>query len=71
MSTFAYWITPKGEILQPDIRHIGMIISNPKKFGETDKTIEKVYDKHNEPISGTIEGKAREEVCSGKERRIK
>lgn len=62
MSVYAYWITPKGEILKPDIRHIGAVIKNPRKFGETDKTIQDTYNKHGEEISDTIEGKAREEI---------
>jgi hypothetical protein len=64
MSSYAYWITPKGEILKPDIRHIGAIIRNPRKFGETDRTINATYEKHGEKISATIEGKAREEVMT-------
>ncbi len=62
MSTFAYWINLKGKILKPDTRHIGAIVSKPSLYGETDKTVKATYEKHGEPISSTVEGKAREEI---------
>jgi len=39
MNDGAFWVFPKGDIINPDIRHIGVIINNPQKFGETDTTI--------------------------------
>lgn len=58
----AYWISPKGEVLQVGgtKTHIRIVIDNPKKFGETKERIEKDYKKHKESI--TWEGKAREEI---------
>lgn len=58
----AFWITPKGEILNPDIRHIGMILKHPRKFGETKQTLKDTYDRYEEPMSPTYEGTAREVV---------
>jgi len=64
MSTYAYWIDPRGNIMKPDIRHIGTILAKPSLFGETDKTIKMTYYKYNEPVSSTLEGNAREEIMT-------
>jgi len=57
--TTAFFISPRGEILQAS-NHIQMIIRNPQKFGLTIEYIKSVYDKYNEKL-GT-EGRAREEI---------
>ena len=63
MSENAYWVDPvSGKIHKPKSRHIATVIKHPTKFGETDSTIERTFKKHNEPISTSAEGKAREEV---------
>lgn len=56
----AYWISPKGEIIDVKIKHINTIISNPEKFGFTIEFIEYVYNYYNERIGQ--EGKAREQL---------
>jgi len=61
MNKRAFWINPKGKVfeLKSGI-HIGYIIKNPTKFGETKKTLQDTYDKYNENMPH--EGKAREEI---------
>ncbi len=56
----AYWITPEGEVVEVERKHINKIIGNPELFGLTFEKIKKVYDKYNEPLG--LEGKAREEI---------
>lgn len=58
----AYWIDSSGNIIAPEIRHIGSVIKHPEFFGETIQSIKDTFSKHNEPITPTIEGKAREEI---------
>lgn len=58
----AYWLSPKNKIIKPKMFHIGTVIDHPEKFGETDRSVESTYLKYDEPISPTIEGKAREEI---------
>ena len=58
----AYWIVPTGEILQPSAFHIQTVVKFPKKFGETDKTIQDTFDKHGENPQSNMEGKARDEI---------
>ena len=58
----AYWIKPSGEMVKPSPRHIGAILEDPKEFGETEESIKEIYDRHNEPLSATAEGHAREEL---------
>jgi len=62
MSAYAYWITPKGKIISPESRHIISVVKYPKKFGETDKTIDDTFNKYGEQKLSDIEGEAREEV---------
>ena len=62
MENMAYWINPRGKVMEPAMYHIGSIISNPSKFGETKETIKDTFDKHNEPISKSSEGNARNEI---------
>lgn len=60
MISAAYWISPKGAIIEVDGKHISMVISNPKKFGLSKESIKAIYDKYNEPVG--LEGKAREYI---------
>lgn len=62
MSNTAYWISPKGDILEPTGYHIGAVITNPKKFGETTQTIKDTFEKYGEPVSKTSEGQSRNEI---------
>jgi hypothetical protein len=56
----AYWIGPRGQIIDVPMRHIGNVISDPKKFGLDKPFISKIYRKYHEPMGR--EGKAREEI---------
>jgi len=60
MRSPAFFISPKGQIVDTEINHIATIIANPKKFGLTKDYIQTVYDKYNEKVN--VEGKAREEI---------
>ena len=56
----AYWISPKGEIINVAQNHIATVIENPETFDLTFEKIKEVYDSYGEPIG--LEGKAREEI---------
>lgn len=56
----AYWISPGGEVITVQTRHIADVIANPGKFGLTEKFVMNIYNLYNEKI-GT-EGKARDHV---------
>lgn len=56
----AYWLSPKGEVVDVGGTHIDVIINNPEKFGLTSKYIKDLHDKYGEKLSQ--EGKAREEI---------
>ena len=56
----AYWISPKGEIVEVRQTHIQTIISNPETFGLTREQIEAKYKEFGETVG--VEGKAREEI---------
>ena len=56
----AFWINPKGNIYRVAITHIKDVIRFPNKFGLSIRDIQKVFDKHDEPLGH--EGKAREEI---------
>jgi hypothetical protein len=58
--SYAFFISPKDEIIYCGESHISMIIKNPKKFGVSIEIIEYIYDTYNEKIG--IEGKAREKI---------
>ena len=60
MRSPAFFISPKGQIIDTEINHIATITANPKKFGLTKEYIKTIYDKYNEKINQ--EGKAREEI---------
>lgn len=56
----AYWISPRGDVIPVQSRHIDTVIANLEKFGMDKKTIDDVYTKHGEQIG--VEGNARDEV---------
>jgi len=56
----AFWINPNGNIHRVAITHIKDVIRFPNKFGLSIRDIQKVFDKHDEPLGH--EGKAREEI---------
>ena len=56
----AYWISPKGHIIDVKSKHISTVIEHPKKFGFDNFFIEFMYDNYGEKV-GT-EGKAREQI---------
>lgn len=58
----AFWITPKGQIIEPSMYHIVTVVKFPEKFGETKSSLQSTFDKYNEPMDSNIEGKAREEI---------
>ena len=58
--TVAYWISPRGEVVEVTTNHIDVVIKNPAKFGLKIDQIQAVYDKFDEPLGQ--EGKAREEI---------
>jgi len=61
MQQNAYWINPRGKILDIGMgTHINQIIKSPKSFGLTERYIRNVYEKFGEPMS--LEGKAREQI---------
>ena len=60
MGTMAYWISPRGKVIEVDTKHIDYIISNPAQFGLTTKDIETAYKKRKEPIG--VEGLARADI---------
>lgn len=56
----AYWVSPSGEIIGIDRRHINFMSQDPEKFGITADHIQSLYKKYNERPGQ--EGKAREEL---------
>jgi hypothetical protein len=56
----AYWITPEGEVIEVERKHINKIIGNPELFGLSFEKITEVYARYSEPLG--LEGKAREEI---------
>lgn len=60
VSTYAFWISPKGKITGGLESHIAMVIKAPEKFGITREYIDKKYKEYGEQIG--VEGKAREEI---------
>lgn len=60
----AYWINPRGKILDIGMgTHIDQVVASPKSFGLTDQYIKSVYEKFDEPVG--LEGKAREQIMLG------
>jgi len=59
-SDAAFWINPDGQIHRVAINHIKDVIRYPNKFGLSIQDIQKVFDKHKEPLGH--EGKARDEI---------
>jgi hypothetical protein len=59
-NTLAYWISPKGEVIEVSTNHIDVVIKNPQKFKLTSEYITGLYDKYGETLGS--EGKAREDI---------
>jgi len=59
-SSVAYFISPRGELIDTNGKHISMIIKFPDKFGLTPQYIQDKYDDYNEKLG--VEGKARNEI---------
>ncbi|MFW6046366.1 MAG: hypothetical protein ACOCP4_00985 [Candidatus Woesearchaeota archaeon] len=60
VSTYAFWINPKGQIIGGLKSHIAMVFEKPEKFGLTKEYIDDKYKKYGEQRG--VEGKAREEI---------
>jgi hypothetical protein len=58
--TKAYWLSPKGDVHDVDLKHINFIRDNPKMFKMTKDEYLATYKKFKEPFGW--EGKAREEL---------
>lgn len=58
----AYWISPSGDLIEVDDKHISTIKQNPEIFGLTYDYIKGLYDKYGERYNW--EGKAREELIT-------
>lgn len=58
----AYWIDPKGKIIDVPMLHIKAIHDNPSLFNLSIDKLKKVYIKHSEEFSPFTEGKSREEI---------
>lgn len=58
--TDAYFISPKGEIINTPVKHIKSVLDNPEKFGLNREVIEYIYDTYGEKYGQ--EGKAREQI---------
>ena len=58
--TAAYWISPKGQLVDVETSHIEAVINYPSKFGLSKTEIQRRYKEHKEKIP--IEGQAREEI---------
>jgi len=56
----AYWISPKGKIIDVQSKHIAEVIRYPEKFGLNREAIDFIYDTYNERIGQ--EGKARYQI---------
>lgn len=59
-NTVAYWISPRGEVVDVSTNHIDVVIKNPSKFGLTLRKIQDIYERHGEQLGK--EGNAREEI---------
>jgi hypothetical protein len=58
--TFAFWISPKGEVLGSVESHIQQLIMNADKFGLDINDLRNKFKEYGEPVG--FEGKAREEI---------
>ena len=59
----AYWISPKGKVIEVDQTHINKIISNPEEFDLTKEFIDEKFKEYGDRIGQ--EGKAREDIIIG------
>ena len=58
----AYWISPRGELIEVGSNHIDVVIKNPAKFGYRLSDIKKIFAKYNETLHS--EGDAREKIIT-------
>jgi hypothetical protein len=58
----AYWISPAGDLIEVDDKHISTINKDPSVFGLTHEYIKNLYDKYDEKYNW--EGNAREELIT-------
>ena len=63
VGSVAYWISPRGEVVEVGTNHIAVVINHPEKFGLTLDKIQAVYDRYEERLG--VEGDAREEIILG------
>ena len=59
----AYWISPRGKIIEVDQTHINTVITNPDEFGLSKEFIDSKFAEHGDKIGQ--EGKAREDIIMG------
>ncbi len=59
----AFFISPKGLIVEVSRKHIDAVIANPKRFGLSRKVILDAYEKSGEELG--FEGIARDKLLSG------
>ena len=58
----SYWISPRGEIMSVDERHIEAVVRTPEKFGFTKERLADIFSRHKE--SPNQEGDARNEIIT-------
>jgi len=58
----AFFISPSGETIWVENRHISTVIKNPERFGLTKDEIVATYRKYGERVG--LEGRARKEILT-------
>lgn len=58
--TFAFWISPKGEVLGSMESHIQQLMMNADKFGLDLDDLRAKFKEYGEPVG--FEGRAREDI---------
>lgn len=56
----AFWLSPQGEFIKTEGKHINEIVRNPARFGFTEEQLREIFQRHGEPYGH--EGMAREEI---------
>ena len=63
MNEVAFFISPRGDLIAVENKHISTILDNPEAFGfENKEALMDLYRKHGEKFR--MEGKAREEIMN-------
>lgn len=57
---YAFWISPRGTVIDVPMLHINLVVDFPEKFGLTKRLVDDTFKKYNEPLG--VEGKARHEL---------